>query len=209
MSVCMHVCAHICIHRSCYSVTRLCTTLWPQHARPPCPSLSLGICSDSCPLSQWCRPTISSSVIPFSNLRSFPASGSFPMNQLFSSEGQSIGASTSASTSPSNESSVLISFRIDWFDLLAVQGTLKSLLQHHSLKASILWCSLSLWSNSHIHIWQIERPQLWFIQTFVSKVMFLRLNMLPRFVIAFLPSRKCLLFHGCSHHLQWFQSPRK
>ena len=113
-----------------------------QHARLPCLLITAGAYSNSCPSCWWCHSTISSSIVPFSsNLRSFPASGSFPMNQLFSSEGQSIGASTSASTSPSNEYSVLISFRIDWFDLLAVQGTLKSLLQHHSLKASILWCS--------------------------------------------------------------------
>ena len=70
----------------------------PQHARLLCPSLSLGACSNSCPLSQWCHPTVSSSVIPFSScLQSFPASGSFLMSQLFSSGGQSIGTSASAS----------------------------------------------------------------------------------------------------------------
>ena len=97
-------------------------------------------CSNSCPSSQWCQPTISSSFIPLSScLQSFPTSGSFPMNQFFSSSGQSIGLQHSIS--PSNDYSGLISFRIDWFDLLTVQGTLKSLLQHHSLKASILRCS--------------------------------------------------------------------
>ena len=75
-----------------------------------------------------------------SHLQSFPRSGSFPTSQFFTSGGQSIG-SFRFSISPSNEYSGLISFRIDWFDLLAVQGTLKSLLQHHSLKASVLWCS--------------------------------------------------------------------
>ena len=98
-------------------------------------------CSNSCPLSQWCHPTISSSVFPFSScLQSFPASGSFPMSRLFASDDQSIGASTSAS--------ILSMNILDWFplgltgfDLLAVQGTLKSLLQHHSSKASILWHS--------------------------------------------------------------------
>ena len=79
-------------------------------------------------------------VIPFSCLQSFPASGSFPMNQFFESGAQSI-KSFSFSISPSNEHSGLISFRMDWLDLLVVQGTLKSLLQHHSLKASILRCS--------------------------------------------------------------------
>ena len=88
------------------------------------------------PLSWWCHPTISSPVIPFSSCpQSFPASGSFPVSQSFASGGQSIGVSSSASV-PSKEYSVLISFRIDWFDLLAVQRTLKSLLQHHNSKAS-------------------------------------------------------------------------
>ena len=111
-----------------------------QHARLPCSSPSPGVCSDSCPLNWWCHPRISSSVVPFSSfLQSFPASGSFPMTQFFASGGQSTGVSASASVSPSNEYSGLISFRIDWFYLLAVQGTLKSLLQHHSSKASIFW----------------------------------------------------------------------
>ena len=96
----------------------------------------------SCSLSPWCHPTILSSVIPFSCLQSFPESGSFPMSWLFASGGQSIGASASDSVLPTNiQDSGLISFRIDWFDLLAVQRTLKSLLQHHSLKVWILWCS--------------------------------------------------------------------
>ena len=97
--------------------------------------------SNSCPLSQWCHPTISSSVIPFSShFQSFPASESYPVNQFFASGGQSYW-SFSFSISPSSEYSGLISFRVDWLDLLAVQGTLKSLLQHHSLKASIFWDS--------------------------------------------------------------------
>ena len=103
-----------------------------------CPSQSPGVCSNSCPLSQWCYPTMSCSVAPFS---SFPESGSFSVSWLFASGGQSIGVSASAfSISPSNEYSGFISFRIDWLDLLAVQRTLKNLLQHHNLKASILWC---------------------------------------------------------------------
>ena len=110
-----------------------------QHARLRCPSPSLRACSNSCPLSQWCHPTISSSVIPFSSwLQSFPESGSFLMSQLFTSDGQSIGDSASVSISPSKDYLGLISFRMDWLDLLAVQQTLKSLLQHHSSKASIL-----------------------------------------------------------------------
>ena len=119
---------------SCFcSVAKSCPTLQPhglQHARLPWSSLSPGVCSDSCPLSQWCHPTISSSVPPFSSCpQSFPALGSFPIGWFFESGGQSIGALG------------YISFRIDWFDLLAVQGTLKSFLHHHSLKAPILWCS--------------------------------------------------------------------
>ena len=112
-----------------------------QHARPPCPSQTPRVYSNSCPLDQWCHSIISSSVVPFSScLQSFPASGSFPVSQLFASGGQSIGVSASASI-PSNEYSELISFRMDWLNLLEVQGTLKSFLQHHSSKASILQCA--------------------------------------------------------------------
>ena len=109
---------------------------WLQHTRLPCPSPTPGACSNSCLLNQWCHPTISSSVIPFSScLQSFPASGSFQMSQFFASGGESIGVSVSTSV-------LLMNIQdIDWFDLLADQGTLKSLLQHHSSKASILRCS--------------------------------------------------------------------
>ena len=104
-----------------------------QHNRLSCPLPSTGACSNSCPLSQWCYPTIPSSVPCFSScLQPFPASGSF----------QWIGCShrvASFSISPSNEYSGLIPFMIYWFDLLAVQGTFKNILQHHSLKASVLW----------------------------------------------------------------------
>ena len=111
-----------------------------QHARPPCPSPTPGACSDSCPLSRWCHPTISSSVISFSScLQSFPASGSFQMTVLHIRWPKYW--SFSFSISPSNEYSGLICFRMDWLDLLAVQGTLKSLLQHYSSKTSILWHS--------------------------------------------------------------------
>ena len=109
-----------------------------QHARLPCPSPTLRVYSNSSPLSRWCHPNISSSVDPFSShLQSFSASGSFPVSQFFASGGQSIG-SFSFSISSSNVYWGLISFRMDWLDLLAVQGTLKSLLQHHSSKTSIL-----------------------------------------------------------------------
>ena len=106
-----------------------------QHARLPCPSATPGAFSNSCPSSQWCHSTISSSIIPFSScLQSFPASRSSLMSQLFASGGQRF----SFSINTSSEYSGLIFFRIDWFDLLAVQGMLKSHLQHHSSKASII-----------------------------------------------------------------------
>ena len=97
-----------------------------QHARPPCPSPTPGGYPNSCPLSRRCHPTISPSVVPFSScLRSYPVSGSFPMSQFFTSGGQSIGVSASASVLPMNIHG-LISFRMDWLDLLAVQRNLKS-----------------------------------------------------------------------------------
>ena len=112
-----------------------------QHTRLPSPSPTPRVYSNLCPLSWWCHPTISSSVVPLSScLQSFPASGTFPVSQFFTSGGQSIGVSN-FSISLSNEFSGLISFRMDWLELLAIQRTLKSLLQHHSSKASILQCS--------------------------------------------------------------------
>ena len=108
------------------------------HERLPCPSPTPGVCSNSCPSSWWCYPTSSSSVIPFSScLQSCSASGSFPMLVLLIRWPRYW--SFSFSISPSNEYSGLISFMIGWFDLPEVQGTPKSLLQHHSSKASILW----------------------------------------------------------------------
>ena len=105
-----------------------------QHARPPCPSPAPGACSNSCPLSRWCHPTISSPVVPFSShLQSFSASGTFQMSQFFTSGGQSIGAS--ASVLPMN---IQDWFPLGWqLDLLAIQGTLKSILQHHNSRLVI------------------------------------------------------------------------
>ena len=121
------------------------------HARPPCPSPTPGVHSDSRPSSQWCHPAISFSVVPFSSCpQSLPASESFPMSQLFAWGGQSTGVSALVSFLPKKSQ---ISFRMDWLDLLAVQGTLKSLLQHHSSKASILWCSV-------LFTVQLSRPYL-------------------------------------------------
>ena len=130
-------------------------SLWPhglQHARLPCLSPSPRVCSNSCALSLWWHPTISFSVASFSCLQSFPASGSFQMSQLFSSCGQSIW-SFSFSISPSSEHPGLISFKINWLDLLAVEGTLKNLLQHHSSKASIF-------QRSAFFIVQLSHPYM-------------------------------------------------
>ena len=113
------------------------------------------------------------------------------------------------SISPSNEYSGLISFRIDWLDLLAVRGALKSLLQHHNSKASILWCSAFFTVQlSHPYMTTGKAIALtrW---TFVGIMMSLLFNILSRFVIDFLPRCKSLLIHGCSHHPQWFWGPRK
>ena len=120
-----------------FSPSVMTNSLWPhglQHARPPCPSPTPRVYPNTCPLSRWCHPTISSSVVPFSScLQSFLALGSFHESALHIRWPKYW--SFSFSISPFNENSGLISFGINWFDL-AVQGTLKSLLQHHSSKAS-------------------------------------------------------------------------
>ena len=129
-----------------------------QHVRPPCPSPTPGVYSNSCALSRWCHPTISSSVIPFSScLQSFPASGSFTRKQFFASGGQSIRASASASGLPMNIQ--------DWFplgltDLISLQskGLSRVLSNTRVQKHQFFDTQLSLWSNSHIHIWLLEKP---------------------------------------------------
>ena len=172
----------------------------PWTAKPPCPSPTPGVYPNSCPSSWWCHPTISSSVIHFSSCsQSFPASESFQMNRLFASGGQNIGVSAS-NISPSIEHTSLISFRIDWLDLLAVQGTLKSLLQHHSSKASIpLHSAFFIVQHSHPHRTTGKTITLT-KQTFIGKVMSLLFNMLSRLVTTFLPRSKCL-------SISWLQSP--
>ena len=119
-----------------FSCSVVSDSLWPhvlQHPRIPCPSLFPRVCSDSCPSSWWCHPAISSSIVFSSCLQSFPASGSLLMALHIN---WSKYWSFSFNMSPSNEHPGLISFRMDWLDLLAVQGTLKILLQHHSSKAA-------------------------------------------------------------------------
>ena len=175
-----------------------------QHTRLPCPSPTLGAWSNSCPSSRWFHPTILCRPL-------FLLPSVFPGIRLFSNElalcirwprGFSFRwpGSFSFSISSSNENSGLISFRMDWFYLLVVHGTLKSLLQHHSSTASIL-------QHSTFFMVQLSHPYMttgktialirW---TFVSKVMSLLFNMLSIFVIDFLPRSKCLL-------ISWLQSP--
>ena len=172
----------------------------PQHARPPCPSPTPRVHPNPCPLWRWCHPTISSSVVPFSFCPQFsPESGSFPKKSALFVRWPKYW-SFSFNISPSSEHQGLISFRMDWLDLLAVQETLKSLLQHHSSKASILW-------HSAFFIVQLSHPYMtngktiastrW---TFVGKVMSLLFNILSSLVITCLPRSKCLL-------IKWLQSP--
>ena len=171
-------------------------SLWThrlQHSSIFCPPLLPGVCSNSCPLRWWSYLTILSSTVPFSFcLQSFLASGSFPMSQLFTSGGQNIGALVWPSVLPMNNQCWFF-FRIDWFDLLTVQRTLKSILQHQNLKASILWCSAFFMVQlSHLYMTTGKTITLTRL-TFVSKVMSLLFNMLSRLVISCLPSSKHLL----------------
>ena len=127
-----------------------------QHTRLPCPSSTPRAYSNSCPLSWWCHPTISSSVVPvFSSLQSFPASGSFQMSQLFTSDGIKVSASTSVL--PVNSQ--------DWFPLgwtclisLQIKGLSRVLSSNTVQKHQFFGAQLSLYSNSHIHTWPLEKP---------------------------------------------------
>ena len=170
------------------------SSLWPhgpQHARPPCPSPTPGVHPNSGPLSWWCHPTISFLVVPFSScFQYFPASGSlqirWPKYWSFS-----------FNISPSNEHSGLIPFRMDWLDLLVVQGTLKRLLIS---KVSILQHSaFSIVQLSH---WYMTTGKTIALtkQTFVDKVMSLLFSTLSRLVTTFLPRSKCL-------SISWLQLP--
>ena len=143
-----------------FSRTVMSDSLWPhepQHTRPPCPSPTSGVYPNPCPLSWWCHPTISSSVIPFSCPQSFPASGSFPMSQLLASGGQSIGVSASASVLPMNTQ--------DWSPLgwtgcisLQSKGLSKVFSNTTVQKHQLFSAQLSLYSNCHIHTWPLEEP---------------------------------------------------
>ena len=129
-----------------------------QHTRPPCPSTTPGVYSNSCPLSWWCHPTISSSVGPFSFcLQSFPASGSFQMSQLFASGGQSTGVSASTSVLPMNIQDWFSLGWTSWISLLS-KGLSRVFSNTTVQKHQFFSTQLSLWSNSHIHTWQLEKP---------------------------------------------------
>ena len=131
-------------------------TPWIAAGQTSLSIVNFWVYSNSCPLSQWCHPTISSSFIPFSScLQSFPASGPFSMSQLFASGGQSFGLWASTSVLPMNTQD----FRMDWMDLLAVQGTLRSLLQQYSSKASNLQHSaFFIVQLSHPYMTLLEKP---------------------------------------------------
>ena len=159
------------------SLVWLFATPWLQHARLYCPSPSPGASSKSCPLIRWCHPTISSSVDPFSScLLSVPASGSFPMSWLFTSGGQSIGVSASASVLPMN---IQVWFPLGLTGVISLQSKeFSRLLQHHSTKASILWCSVYFMvqlSHPYMTTGKTIALTTW---TFVGKVMSLFFNML-------------------------------
>ena len=143
------------VSQSCLA---LCNPMDCKHARLPFPSLTPGVCSDSCSSSWWRHPTISSSVIPFSScFQSFPASGSFPMSHFFTSDSQSVGASASASVLPMNTQ--------DWFPLgltglisLQSKGLSRVFSNTTFQKYQFFSTQLSLWSNSQTHTWLLEKP---------------------------------------------------
>ena len=169
-----------------------------QHARFPCPLPTPGVYPNSHPLSQWCHPTISSSVIPFSScFQSSPASGSFPMKRPFASGSQRITAS--ASVLPINIQDRL---PLGLTGLISLQSKgLLRIFSNTTVQKDQFFCAqLSFWSNSHIHTWVLKKNIVLTRWTFIGKVMSLLFNMLSRLFIAFLPRSKCLL-------VSWLQSP--
>ena len=178
-----------------------------EHTRPPCPSLTSRVYSNSCPLSRWCHPTISSSVVPFSShLQSFPASRTFPMSQFFPSGGQSIGTSASASVLPMNIE--------DWFPLgltglisLLSKGLLKVFSSTTVQTHQFFTAQPSLWS--HIYTWILWKKHSFKYTELVGKVTSLLFNMLYRLVIAFLPRCKHLLISLLQSRSTVILDPRK
>ena len=141
-----------------FSRSAVSDSLWPhglQHARPPCPSPTPRVYSNSCPSSCWCHPTVSSSIVPFSShLQSFPASGSFQISQFFTSGGQSIGVSASASLLPMNIQDWL---PLGWTGWIFLQSKGLSRVFSNTM-VQFFSAQLSLWSNSHIYTWLLEKP---------------------------------------------------
>ena len=158
-----------------FSRSVMSNSLWPhglQHARPPCPSLTPGVYSNSCPLSWWCHPTILSSIVPFSShLQSFPESRSFQMSQLFTSGGQSIGVSASTSVLPmkTQEWSPL-----GWTGWISLQPKGRSRVFSNTTvqKHQFFGAQLSSQSNSHIHTWILEKPEPWLDGPLLAKIAF-------------------------------------
>ena len=186
-----------------FSCSVVSDSLWPhglQHARPPSPSTTPGVYSNSCPLSWWCHPTISSSVVPFFNHpQSFPASGSSQMSQFFASGGESIEVLVSASVLPMN---IQEWFPLEWTGWISLQpkGLSRVFSNTTVQKHRFFSAQLSSQSKSHIHTWLLEKPLALTRWTFVGKVMSLLFNMLSRLVITFLSRSKSLL-------ISWLQSP--
>ena len=140
-----------------------------QHTRPPCPSPTLGVYPNSFPLSRWCHPTISSSVAPFSScLQSFPASGSFQMSQFFTSGGQRIRVSASASVLPVN---IQDWFPLGWTGWISLQSKGLSRIFSNTTAQKHQFFSIQsfLWSNFHILIWLLEKPYLWLCGPLAAK----------------------------------------
>ena len=139
-----------------------------QHARLPCPSPFPEVRSNSCPLSRWCPPTISSSVVPFSScLQSFPSSRSFLMGHFFASGGQSMGVSASASALPMNIQDWFPLRRTGWISLqskgLSRVFSITAIQKHQFFSAQ-----LSLWSSSHIHTWLLEKNKIWLYKSYTN-----------------------------------------
>ena len=147
-------------------------SLWShglQHARTPCPSPTPRVYSNSCQLSQWCHPTISSSAVPFSSCpQSFPAWGSFQMSQLFSSGGQTIGVSASRSVLPMNTQDWSPLGWTGWISLQS-KGLSRVFSNTTAQKHQFFSAQLFLWSNSHIHTWLSKKHLALTRQTFLAK----------------------------------------
>ena len=179
-----------------------------QHSRLPCPSLSPGVCPNSCPLSWWCHPAISPSVTPFSSCpQSFPSSRSFSMSWLFASGGQRIGASASASVLPMNIQ--------DWFPVgltglisLLSKGLSRVFSSTTVQRHQFFRAQPCLLFSSHLCTWLLKKPELWLYGPLSAKwCLCFSIHWLV--CHSFTSKEQVASFHGCSHCLQWFWNPRK